>query len=497
MPNPATYCDFYKTGHRLQYPTGTTRVYSNWTPRGSRVEGQKHVVFFGLQYFLQKYLAEEFRTGFFDRPVQEVCDKYEWRMLGALGPNNIGTDHIRALHELGYIPLEFRALPEGTLVPLRVPALTVENTHPEFFWLVNYFESLMSNVLWLPCTSATTAYRMRKLLDKYAEETGDPLFVPWQGHDFSFRGMPGLEAAMLSGAGHLLSFTGTDTIPALDLIDDYYGDDGSEFIGGSVAATEHSVMCANGPMGELETFEHLLGLYPGGILSVVSDTWDLWSVLTKILPKLKDRIMARDGKLVIRPDSGDPADILCGDPAYSGAHGAPQALGVIRLLWDVFGGTTNNKGFKVLDPHIGAIYGDSINYERADEISRRLKELGFASTNVVYGMGSYGYQHVTRDTYGFAMKATWCEVNGEGRDLFKKPVTDSGEKFSATGRLAVLRNEFGRLLPGSLGVPENELYVVERAQPRQEAESLLIPVWKDGRFIRRTTFAEARKALHG
>lgn len=478
--NPMTLIDGYKLDHRRQYPADTRRVYSNWTPRSSRVPGQEQVVFFGLQALIDRYFVEEMHTRFFSQPVDSVCTSYLNRVNSYLGPNQIGVEHIRSLHALGYLPLEFRALPEGTLCPLRVPMLTVENTHDDFAWLVNYFETLISAVLWMPCTSATTAYRLRKLLNAAAANTGgDPAFVEWQGHDFSMRGMAGPEAASLSGAGHLLSFTGTDTIPAIEFIELHYeGDNG--LIGASVAATEHSVMSAGGERSERGTFEHILGLYPSGIVSIVSDTWDLWNVLTSILPALKDQIMAREGKLVIRPDSGDPTLIICGDPSKQG----PAAKGVVELLWDVFGGTTTKTGHRQLDSHIGVIYGDAITYERAEAICTRLAAKGFASTNMVFGVGSYSYQYVTRDTFGFAMKATWADVAGSARDLFKKPVTDSGTKFSATGRLAVVQDA-------------GQIRVIECATPQQEAASLLTPVWRNGKFLRRSSFAEVRRTLWG
>jgi nicotinamide phosphoribosyltransferase len=384
--NPATLIDVYKFGHRQQYPANTTRVLANWTPRESRIPGIRKIMLFGLQYFLAKYFGEEF-GGFFSNPVDEVCERYARRVNSVLGPNTVGTDHIRALHKLQYLPLEVRALPEGTRVPLRVPMLTIENTHDDFAWLTNYVETLMSCELWQPCTSATSAFAMRETLDKWAKATGSaPEFVQWQGHDFSFRGMPGVEAASLSGAGHLLSFTGTDTVPALDLIENYYGPLPADYlIGGSVTATEHSVMCAGGELSELDTFGRLLDLYPTGVVSVVSDTWDLWNVLTNILPQLKDRIMAREGKLVIRPDSGDPADIICGDP--KAPPGSPAAKGVISLLWETFGGTITEEGYRMLDAHVGCIYGDSITRERADEICRRLAAKCYASGNMVLVSG--------------------------------------------------------------------------------------------------------------
>ena len=472
--NPATLIDGYKLDHRRQYPARTQRVYSNWTCRGSRIPGVDSSVTFGQQYFARKYLMEEFAK-FFSAPKENVIARYKKRVDGYLGPNNIGTDHIADLHDLGYLPLEFRSLPEGTSVPLRVPMMTIENTVDEFFWLTNYFETLMSCVLWLPITSATRAREIRKVIDTAAAYTGAPAWFPdWQGHDFSFRGMGGVEAAQLSGAGHLLYFTGTDTIPAIDLIEDYYGVPDGYLIGGSVAATEHSVMCAGGEEGELETFDRLLDLYPTGILSVVSDTWDLWNVITRTLPALKDKIMARAGKLVIRPDSGNPADILCGDPLAP--PGSPSAAGVIELLWQVFGGTYNEKGFKQLDEHIGCIYGDAISRDRAEEILGRLANRGFASSNIVFGVGSYTYQFNTRDTLGQAMKATSVEIDGVRKSIFKKPATDDGVKNSARGRLAVARSESGLL------------YCIEDANREQEENSLIRPFWRDGKFLVEETF---------
>lgn len=477
--NPITLIDVYKLGHRQQYPEGTTRVYSNWTPRESRIPGVLHVTHFGLQYFLDRYLGREFGA-FFASPIEEVCAKYERRVNGVLGPNTVGSDHVRALHKLQYVPLEFRALPEGTSVPLRVPAFTIENTIDEFFWLTNYVEDLVSCTLWKPSTSATSARVMRAMLDRKARATGGSMeFVDWQGHDFSFRGMCGPDDVALSGAGHLLSFKGTDSIPALDLIEEYYGPIPADYLlGGSVPATEHSVMCAGGELSELETFNRLLDLYPTGIISVVSDTWDLWNVITNSLPQLKERIMARDGKLVVRPDSGVPEDILCGDP--NAPVDSPAHKGLVQLLWELFGGTETPTGHRLLDSHIGDIYGDAITYARADEITDRLAAKGFASTNVVFGIGSFTYQYVTRDTFGFAMKATWCKVNGEARDLFKAPKTGNGMKNSAKGRLAVLRGADG------------ELKLVSQATPQQESDSLLRPVWRDGSFLIRENFVDIR-----
>jgi len=437
--NPLLYTDGYKVDHRRQYPDQTTLVYSNWTPRKSRIEGIEEVVLFGLQYFIKRYILDEFTHNFFNQPKAEIVERYARRINNYLGPNAVGIKHIEDLHDLGYIPMVFKALPEGVTVPIRVPMFTMYNTLPEFFWLTNYFETLVSTTVWMPCNSATIARQYRKVLDHYAKETSSaPEFVDWQGHDFSMRGMAGLEAALMSASGHLLSFTGTDTIPVVDYLEQYYNaDSDKELVGGSVAATEHSVMSMGTNTGEQETFKRLITeIYPGGIVSVVSDTWDLWKVLTEYLPNLKEEVLGRDGKLVIRPDSGDPVLIICGNP-----NGSSEAerKGVVELLWDIFGGATNNKGYKELDSHIGAIYGDSITIDRATRICQELMNKGFSSTNVVLGVGSFTYQYNTRDTFGFAMKATYGEVDGEGRNIYKDPITDDGTKKSAKGLIKITK----------------------------------------------------------
>ncbi|WP_084182438.1 nicotinate phosphoribosyltransferase [Mycolicibacterium austroafricanum] len=461
--------DAYKLDHRRQYTTGTQFVYSNLTARSSRIPDLDWTVFFGLQAYLLD-LTERWDR-FFTADIDAVCRAYEERVTDIVGPNGVGSEHIRELHSYGRLPLRFRALPEGTVTPIGIPYLTVENTDERFFWLTNYIETDMSAALWQPITSATIAWRNRCLLDARAIASGaDTAAVDWQGHDFSARGMAGMAAAAASGAAHLLSFTGTDSLSALGWIDRFYpGSPAGTIIGGSVPATEHSVMTAGGRDGELATFERLLDLYPTGIVSVVSDSFDLFQVLTEFLPQLKDKIMARDGKLVIRPDSGDPELILCGDPAA--AAGSPQRKGVINLLAETFGTTgPNAAGFKELDPHVGAIYGDSITTERADSITANLMRQGYASTVPVFGFGSFTYQFVTRDTFSLAVKATWVQVDGQGRDIFKDPATGAGKR-SAKGRLAVL------------GGMDGSLALVQQASADQEANSRLRTVFDDGQFI--------------
>ena len=485
---PLTQLDFYKTGHMKQYPEGTSLVYSNLTPRSvkflPKIEGtDDKVVLFGLQYFIKDFLIEKFSSEFFNLPKEEVVGYYKRRLDTSLGGDH-DVSHIEALHDLGYLPIEIKALPEGTAVNARIPVFTIENTdpeiRPEFFWLTNFLETIISATVWKPCTSATLARKYRKLLNNFADETGvDRAFVGFQGHDFSFRGMSGGEDAAVTGGGHLTSFVGTDTVPAIDFLEDFYGANAEkELVGCSVAATEHSVMTLNAKFGEgepdeFDSFKRLITeLYPDGIVSIVSDSFDFWGVLTDILPRLKTEIMARKGKVVIRPDSGDPVRIVAGytvaptfESIYEGKYDVyerhdgkycviatnevitpEEVKGAVEVLWDTFGGTLTEKGFKVLDEHIGLIYGDSITLERANEILTRLKNKGFASNNIVFGIGSYTYNYNTRDTLGFAVKATAGIVNGEVKPIFKKPKTDDGMKNSAKGFLAVTKDENGEFV---------------------------------------------------
>ena len=264
--------DGYKLDHRRQYPDNTEYVYSNWTPRGSRIEGITEVVFVGLQRFILKHFTKGFNE-FFKTPREIVDKEYRDFLNDYLGPNSIGTDHVLALHDLGYLPLQIKALPEGTNVPLRVPMFTIENTHPDFGWLTNYVETAISAEMWLPSTSATIASRIRRMMNEYAiKTTGSCAGVEFHGHDFSMRGMAGIEAAKLSALGHSVAFTGSDVVPFLVELPQYYpyNQSVSGPLGGTVPATEHSVMCAGGEESELETFQRMLNLYPSGIIGCVS-----------------------------------------------------------------------------------------------------------------------------------------------------------------------------------------------------------------------------------
>lgn len=485
--NPLFLTDGYKTGHHQQYPKGTTLVYSNFTPRSNKYapEGCDQLVSFGQQMVI-KQIHEAFDKEFFSKPKDEVCGEMK-RELSLYLNTDYDVSHFEALHDLGYLPIVVKSIEEGTLVPMKVPVLTIYNTHPDFYWITNYLETVISNLLWKPMTSATIAHTYRKVLTRWQEKTDAERgwFIDWQGHDFSMRGLDSIDATISSGLGHLTSFSGSDSLPAIFGARKFYNEGG--FVAGSVNATEHSVMCAGSKEDEVGTFRNLMETYPTGILSIVSDTWDLWKVCTEHVVTLKEEILARDGKVVIRPDSGDPVDIICGkrwndeqNPYDENADAIEK--GVVELLWDVFGGTINEQGYKVLDSHIGAIYGDSITIARAEEICKRLEAKGFASTNIVLGVGSFTYQFNTRDTFGFAMKATYVEVNGEGREIFKDPITDDGVKKSAKGLLSVQRNDDG-------------LVLMDECTWAGEATGELKVIYLNGQFENQTTLTQIRERL--
>lgn len=370
--------DGYKLDHRRQYPENTEYVYSNWTPRSCHYypEATEGAVVFGIQYFIKEYLMKQFQQDFFNKPKDIAVAEFKRRVDTFLGPDNVGTKHIEELHDLGYLPIRIKALPEGTLCPIRVPALTFINTHPDFFWLTNYFETLISTTLWLPMTGATTARLYKKELIRHARKTGfKDVDLNFLVHDFSMRGMAGVEAAIMSGMGHMTSFCGSETIPAIAGLEEYYNANaGEELIAATIPATEHSVMCAGGKEDELETFRRLITeVYPTGFVSIVSDTWDFWKVMTEYLPKLKDEILARDGRLVIRPDSGNPVphsyrvqDLI---NAYWGdiATPIPDFRGYLKVYPDRgalqrYGGdsTKNVICSKVRDPKTGQLSGFKI-----------------------------------------------------------------------------------------------------------------------------------------
>lgn len=486
---PELYIDFYKVGHVEQYQPGIQQIWSNWTARGSRIDDINHTINFGLQSFIKNYLIEEFQENFFEWPKSEVVSFYQDLIKNTLGIQEPKTDHIEWLHDLGYLPLKIYGLQEGLKVPLKIPTVIITNTLPEAYWLPNYIESIFSNRMWKATTSATIAQSYRELFIRYARMAGetDFSFVDWQGHDFSFRGMSGIEDAVLSGMGHLLSFKGTDTIPAILAAQRYY--DASLDCGGSVPATEHSVMSAGSKEGELDTFRRLITeVYPSGIVSIVSDTWDLWKVLTEYIPALKSEIENREGKVVIRPDSGDPIKIICGDSEKEGneyhpykTNNHPAVWGVATLLEMVMG-TEGPMNRRMLNK-VGMIYGDSITRERAKAILQGLLKKGLSPYNMVFGIGSFTYEYVTRDTFGFAMKATAARFGGEVIPIYKNPVTDSGEKKSVVGIPIVNYARGGNLV------------MVDNGTPEQLDNCAFDVVFEDGNLLKDETFETIRQRV--
>lgn len=582
--NALTCTDSYKLGHAVMYVDGTTKVYSNLTPRSDKIYRRNctqfydgKIVVLGVQGAVQE-IKEMWQESFFSQPKEKVLAKYKRRLDGHLGPDAITINHIAELHDIGYLPIQVKCLPEGSVVNPGIPIMTVTNTVPNAFWLVNYLETVLSNLIWKPCTNATIAREYKAICKHYADITGtDDFSVSIQCHEFAERGMSGPEDSARAGFGHLTQFIGTDTLPAMDYAEDYYDANPDGLIAISVPATEHAVATSNilykerdiaVDVGENDPNLRLIAeqefmrdlitrKFPTGIVSYVADSFDFWAVLTDILPNLKDVIMAREashvapGKLVIRPDSGDPVRVICGDTFRSAddvvtaaelivervreetPHGecgvgqdsevfliggkyievgvdiewnrydkqyyyedgydyhiinedvqlSAEQKGAIQVLWEIFGGTVTDKGYKLLDSHIGLIYGDSITTKRAEEILRRLAEKGFASGNVGFGVGSYTYQCNTRDTAGMAVKATYTEVNGEGIEIFKDPKTDSKKK-SAKGLLFVGKNSEG-------------FFLKDCASKEEEAssENYLQTIFKDGQWVKRVTLEEIRNRL--
>jgi nicotinamide phosphoribosyltransferase len=489
------YTDGYKIGHRKMLAPGATKLYGTWIPRSTKHApvGVTKIVSFGQQLVV-RWLHDEFTEHFFDLPKEEAM-KFGRDMSMYLGMD-YDASHFGDLHDLGFLPIRIKSLPEGIETSPNVPHMTFVNTVDGFAWLTLYLETIISSLAWKPATSATIALQYKRNLVKWVMKT-DPAnawLIPFLAHDFSARGLNPWDM-LSSGLGHASSFRGSDSIIVIPGARYYYGEPENEVCINSVNASEHSVSttCIF-TMGESQMLKYFMDQFPTGILSVVSDTFDLWQLITKFLPENKEQIMSRDGKLVIRPDSGDPVDILCGTTftkfgEYVGkgtsfyiesADDTPEAKGVIELLWDIFGGTVNEQGYKVLDPHIGAIYGDSITLDRQIQIYKRLEAKGFASTNIVLGVGSYTYQMNTRDTFGFAAKGAWFEADGEAYDIYKDPVTDDGTKKSLRGLVRV-----------------DENYEVHtQCSWEEEGTGILQTIYEDGQFFNGETLTQIRERLN-
>jgi nicotinamide phosphoribosyltransferase len=584
--NPLYLTDGYKVGHKAMLAPGTTRLYGTWIPRSTKhaPKGITKIVSFGQQ-LAWKYIHDVFEEHFFNLNLSGAL-KFGEDMNKYLGME-YNDRHFLELHHLGYLPLKVKALPEGIETDPNIPHMTFINTVDGFAWLTLYMETMVSNLAWKASTAATIAKLYRRQAEEWVTKT-DPKnlwLVDYMCHDFSARGLSGPYDMISVGLGHATSFRGSDTLAAIPAARYYYNEPNDEVIINSVNASEHSVSTTKiFTVGENQMIADWIKLFPKGILSIVSDTFDLWKLITEYLPANKEAIMARDGKLVIRPDSGDPVDIICGVstkyedltkwfpegdvlPKYfkdslleevkentpHGEYGVteytqiylvrgklykatihniqwnrydkqyyfiemyeeakitveeldwkPSDKGVIELLWDIFGGTVNEQGYKVLDPHIGAIYGDSITPDRQRQIYERLAAKGFASTNIVLGVGSFTYQYITRDTLGFAAKGAWFEVkNGDSwtdddgnihnvkksYNIYKDPVTDDGTKKSLKGLLQV------QDVSSAGDYQYADIKVFTECTPKQEEVGLLQVIYENGKFYNQTTFKEVRDRL--
>lgn len=489
--NAITVTDFYKMCHKAMYPVGMTKLYSTWTPRSNKYfPYSDKVVWFGLQGFTKEYLIDYFNETFFKRSLDEVIIDFK-EIVGHCFDETMQTDHIEDLHQLGYLPIEIKALPEGTLAPVGMPLMTIENTHKQFAWLTNYLETFISQNLWSPTTTATIAYVFHEQLAKYLEVCGEDKFLAKSLFgDFSPRGMSSSCSSRVAGAGHLTSSIKTSSVESIRYLTNYYDADlDKEKVGEWSASVEHSCVCSNfflNNKNEEVFFEKLLNeIYPRKPFTYVADSFDFWTFVSESLPKFKAQIMAREGaKVCIRPDSGVPELILCGDPK---GETELERKGLVELLWEVFGGTVNAKGFKKLDGHIGIVYGDSITLERCQVICEKLIEKGFCINNVVFGVGSYTYNMISRDTLGHALKATYCEIDDKPLQIYKNPKTDKEAiKKSQKGKVAIVEND-------------GKLALIDELDSKTEQEvvgNLLETVFKNGHLIKTYTLKEIRTRLY-
>lgn len=375
--------DGYKLGHHRMYPEGTEQVYSNWTPRSNKYfpEATEGSVVFGIQYLIKEYLIKQFEKNFFNLPKKEAVEMFYRRVNNFVGIESVGYRHIEALYDLGYLPIRIKALPEGSVCPIRVPMMTITNTLPEFFWLTNYLETIISCTLWMPCTSATRARLYKKELHRHACKTGFPTDVNlgFCCHDFSMRGMAGMEAAIISGMAHMTSFVGSETIPAIAALEEYYG-------------------------------------------------------------------------------------------AY-------------YMLGKIFGWNTTVNDYRYPSTKVGLLYGDSITLERQKQIYLRLENAHMAACNLVLGIGSYSYQYASRDSLGFAIKATACVVNGELKEIFKHPKTDDGTKNSLKGLIAVYEGLDGKYT------------AIDQVSIEEEKDGYLETVFEDGILKKEYSLEEIRQRI--
>ena len=447
--------DSYKVSHWRQYPPKTQKVYSYFESRSGSVHPQ--TVFFGLQYWLKQYLVGQVVT---KQKIDEAEDLFNMHFGGKVF-NRPGWEYILNKHG-GRLPVEIKAAPEGTVVRESNVLMTAENTDPEVYWLTNYLETLLVQV-WYPSTVATQSRAMKGILAKYLALTGDPALIPFKLHDFGFRGVTCPEQAAVGGAAHLVNFLGTDTVAGLVLLRKFYHEPCAGF---SIPAAEHSTITSWGKDHEIDACRNMLQQYPTGLVATVSDSYDVFNCCENIWGGvLKDEVLARDGTLVVRPDSGDPPTVV---------------VKVLDILGDKFGVTINNKGHKVLHPKVRVIQGDGIDYAMLEKILEAMAVAGWSADNIAFGSGGGLLQKLNRDTQRFAFKCSSVTIDGEEKPVYKQPVTDGGKKSKA-GRLK-LTYVSGAHGPVLVTVPE--------ATP---GDDVLQPVFRNGELLVDQKLADIRE----
>lgn len=451
--------DSYKASHYLQYPPNTSEVSSYIEARGGQF---KKSVFFGLQMFIKEYLTKPITN-------EDVDEAKVIIEANGLPFNEAGWRYIVDKYD-GYLPIEIEALPEGYVVPVKNAMVQVINTDPNCAWLTSYVETALLRAVWYPTTVATVSWSCRQVIKRFMEETSDSLEgLDFKLHDFGARGATSEEAAAIGGAAHLVNFMGTDTISGVIAARRFYGCDMAGF---SIPAAEHSTMTSWGKENETAAYANMLDQFsgPDKLVAVVSDSYDLWNAIDNIWgEELKDKVQRTGGTLVVRPDSGDPINIV---------------TETIERLMNNFGYEVNEKGYRVLPPYIRVIQGDGVSLQTIEAILDAMKLRKQSAENVAFGMGGELLQKVNRDTMKFAMKASAAKVNGLWRDVFKDPITDSGKR-SKKGRLAVIEDQYG------------EVKTI-RTQDLGENSNLLQPVFKNGKLLKEYSFDEVRQnALNG
>lgn len=454
MMNAILLTDSYKLTHWKQLPPNTQKIYSFFESRGGKFP---EVTFFGLQYYLKEYFSGQ-RIRYEDIVEAKTDCELHFGTTGLF--NESGWVNVITKYQ-GALPIRISAVPEGLTVPTRNVLMAVENTDLEMPWLTNYFEPLLSMV-WYPSTVATQSRNMRKVVHQSLLQTGETNLVDYKVHDFGFRGSTSVESAGIGAMAHLTAFSGTDTLPGISFARRYYGE---KMAGNSIPAAEHSTITSWGRENEVNAYRNMLQQFPQGYVAVVSDSYDIYTACDQLWGvELKEQVVNRDGTLVIRPDSGEPVEVV---------------MKVLNILGDRFGRTKNEKGYWVLNPKVRVIQGDGINYDMIQKLLFALEANGWSSDNLAFGSGGGLLQNMNRDTQKFAMKASAIYRNHIWGDVMKDPITDSGKRSKA-GRLALVQSE-GKYLT-----------LREEEADKLGLPNLLQPVFENGKILRETTFSEVR-----